>query len=331
MARIQWIDYAKGVTIFFVFFVHVIEGIYKTQLYPEYYGFLTTIMGIVFTFVMPIFFALSGYLYHQAANWGDWRRRIKNKAIGLLVPYIIFSIIFVGLQHINQGRVHTLYAWQSLLGIFWQPIGYLWFLLVLFYIFVLVSLLDMLKVRAGWQISLYLIGLCLSMTIAMPLVIQLVLMWTLPFYIGRLCYQYPDLYTSHTIFRWALLGLMIWLIAQVLLVATWYNTNMFHGFDFGSKLLSIIVGFHLFAKHHSNYMYSNFSKYGVWSMIIYLVHAPSASIIRTILLKFGVNNFWLVLGLTLVFTWCFSVWIARQTEKYTWLNYIFYPNRWRLW
>ena len=100
--RIMWLDFAKGITVFLVVVVHVVEGIYKTEMYPQYDVFSEMTMGLLFTIVMPIFFALSGYVYQPVQNSQDFLKKIMNKLFRLGMPYIIFSIIYkVTLKPIN--------------------------------------------------------------------------------------------------------------------------------------------------------------------------------------------------------------------------------------
>ncbi|MFR8086404.1 MAG: acyltransferase family protein, partial [Leuconostoc gelidum] len=125
--RIMWLDFAKGITVFLVVIVHVVEGIYKTEMYHQYDTFSEITMGLLFTIVMPIFFALSGYVYKPVQNGQEFFKKTRNKLFRLGMPYIIFSIIYVVLQHISPG-VHSLNSWHDLLQIYVMPVGYLWYL-----------------------------------------------------------------------------------------------------------------------------------------------------------------------------------------------------------
>ncbi|MCW6127843.1 acyltransferase family protein [Lactiplantibacillus plantarum] len=64
MKRISWVDFGKGITILFVVLGHVIDGVFNTPGYSNYNGITKTSIAIIFTFIMPVFFALSGYVYH---------------------------------------------------------------------------------------------------------------------------------------------------------------------------------------------------------------------------------------------------------------------------
>ena len=92
MKRIAWLDLAKGITIFFVVLVHVLEGIYKTGQYRQFNFFAEATMGILFTFVMPVFFALSGFVYKPVSGCKELLAGLKKKIISLGVPLSLIHI-----------------------------------------------------------------------------------------------------------------------------------------------------------------------------------------------------------------------------------------------
>lgn len=73
--RLLWIDYAKGFTIFLVVMYHSF-----TYLIPKVNGYEMTIMdfasGFLFLFIMPLFFALSGYLHKNVENIDQYKEQI---------------------------------------------------------------------------------------------------------------------------------------------------------------------------------------------------------------------------------------------------------------
>ena len=63
MKRIRWVDFGKGFTIFFVLLAHCIDELYKTNIFSSYDILSKSMLAIIYTFIMPCFFALSGFLY----------------------------------------------------------------------------------------------------------------------------------------------------------------------------------------------------------------------------------------------------------------------------
>ena len=81
--RIEWIDYSKGILIILVIAGHAI---------PEFDLHLDYLAHFIYSFHMPDFFILSGYLfrYKKDINTVEFA---KKKAKQLLIPYIIFCVL----------------------------------------------------------------------------------------------------------------------------------------------------------------------------------------------------------------------------------------------
>ncbi|MCF2657191.1 acyltransferase family protein [Lacrimispora saccharolytica] len=74
-SRINWIDTAKGIGIVLVVIGH-------TRFFPK------AIIDMIFTFHMPLFFFLSGYVFREKSNF--YVAQIKQ----LLLKYVILSFAF---------------------------------------------------------------------------------------------------------------------------------------------------------------------------------------------------------------------------------------------
>lgn len=99
--RIRWIDIARGIAILFVIIGHSLGS---------YMG--TYFANLIYVFHMPIFFILSGYLYHKR----NPKKFLKSSWFNLLVPYIgtviiAFVLLTFYLVHNNSiiapSRVHS--------------------------------------------------------------------------------------------------------------------------------------------------------------------------------------------------------------------------------
>lgn len=78
--RIEWIDIAKGIAILAVVVGHTL-GPYNGQFFGS----------LIFAFHMPIFFMLSGYLYHSRPARQECQRGIIN----LLLPYLATAVVLL--------------------------------------------------------------------------------------------------------------------------------------------------------------------------------------------------------------------------------------------
>ena len=76
--RIVWLDYGKAIAIYLVVLAH-------TALYKPAEGF-------IYTFHMPFFFFMSGYLFNYA-KYPSYMEFVRRRFRQLLVPYVIINII----------------------------------------------------------------------------------------------------------------------------------------------------------------------------------------------------------------------------------------------
>ena len=85
--RIDWIDYAKALGVFLVIMGHTYKG----------YSFI----GWIYSFHMPLFFFLSGITLkiEQISCKEFLKKRVKS----LLIPYILYSIVYIMLEVIKSG------------------------------------------------------------------------------------------------------------------------------------------------------------------------------------------------------------------------------------
>lgn len=112
----------------------------------------------IYSFHMPLFFLISGFLY--SLTNADFLKTptlqfIKKKTIRLLVPYLVLGVIlfaikfaFSGLSHANRSfSVTAFFAMFVNTGYPSSTMGYLWYVFTLFVIFLLVSILALLRIN----------------------------------------------------------------------------------------------------------------------------------------------------------------------------------------
>ena len=111
--RLLYLDNLKGFLIILVILGHCIE--YGTESFDE-----NTLFKIIYSFHMPLFFMISGYLsYKEPLNWIS---SVKRRGYQLLVPYVLWG---VGI---------CLWHKYPLLDMIVDPGKILWFIWCLFYI-----------------------------------------------------------------------------------------------------------------------------------------------------------------------------------------------------
>ena len=116
MQRIKELDFLKGVLILLVISFHLV---YFEQLYPE-------IKQVVYTFHMPGFLLISGYLMNIRKEPKDFLRTL----LWLAVPYLVMEsgyIYMASLLPINE-HIENLTPWVFLDRLFLHPLGPYWYL-----------------------------------------------------------------------------------------------------------------------------------------------------------------------------------------------------------
>ena len=140
--RINWVDNFKGFLIILVVLGHVIQ--YSCDLYDY-----SHLYNYIYSFHMPAFMALSGYVSYKSNNEFVMNvEGIKRRAMHLLIPYLVWTIFYCLLSDSS--------LWKSL---FVSPVY--WFLLILFIINNLMVLSQSISYKLNCRIEL----MCLVITI----------------------------------------------------------------------------------------------------------------------------------------------------------------------
>lgn len=330
--RIFWIDYAKGITIFIVVLAHVCGQINNNSNIrsPFLLESVRFLMYFSFLFIMPVFFALSGYLFKPVKNFKEYKIMILKKCVTLGIPYIIFSLLLYGISSVTGMHTDGINGIVSLTLIFIKPFSYLWFLLVLLYIFILINLLFLIKISIHTQITICLtLGFIQLFMFPNGSCMSQFFIWSLCFYIGFLLNNLSLLSKFNTKVISILLSIIsVFIINQIYYDKLWYeHSNGFNYLNLFPKLLGIFLIFYLYKRVTRNSFTLYFAKYGKISLAIYLLHYPLISIIRRGLNLVSINNPIVIFILCLIFSWYGGIWCQRIFDRLRPLDFIVYPNR----
>lgn len=295
--RIEWIDSARGFAILLVVVGHVLGGYTGNYGVPQYQKIIDLIVDIIYTFHMPLFFMISGYVFGlKKYNWSksNYVVFVKYKAKTLLVPYFLFSTLQILIKLPLQGKIASVLSWKNILLLPLIPVDQFWFIYVLFFMFCLSGLMDWKKQDNSLLlvIVLFIVGKSLLLfggdTINEWCVVLIrCLCYYIYFYMGyKLCRMrirftkkewliFTAIFVSSSIGNGiiAFYNELIQLILQVV-VAT----------SGALSVISFCEGIEIVEKSKS------LKIIGSETMPIYIVHVLLCAIIRVVLIRIGFDN-----------------------------------------
>lgn len=281
-ARVDWVDYAKGICIVMVVMMHSVLGV---ELAAGETGFMHVLVAFAKPFRMPDFFLISG-LFLPLVIDRDWRTYLDRKAVHFAYFYVVWVTIQFGFKA-PAFAAET--SWRDVgllyLESFIEPFGTLWFIYLLPIFFVVTKLTRRMPPAAIWLVA------------AALETARITTGWTaidefssrfVYFYSGYLFAPYvfalSDRARSHPAL--ALAALATWALVNAGLVAIGASE---------SKIVSLVLGFAgasaiitmgtLLARAH----WLNFFRFcGEHSIVIYLAFFLPMAATRTLLLRTGV-------------------------------------------
>lgn len=156
MGLIPAIDIAKGLAIILVVYGHVIEHSMAPWNSPDF--FQNPVFKVIYTFHMPLFVFISGYLMANSLNRHSVDDVFKSRCKSLLVPFITLSILGLLVLHVfnmafgnNAGSVGVVRELADQL--FLKPP--VWFLFTLFMVSNILLCSVKLEKRLGIIIFLF--------------------------------------------------------------------------------------------------------------------------------------------------------------------------------
>lgn len=138
--HLNWVDYAKGLGIILVVYGHITEGVFNAGMVMNTHLY-TAIDTMIYSFHMPLFFFLSGLFFTSSLAKRGFKNNIVNKIDTIFYPYVVWSIlqgiIEATLSKYTNGHV----TYTEVFSLLWAPRAQFWFLYILFFTFVIASII----------------------------------------------------------------------------------------------------------------------------------------------------------------------------------------------
>ncbi|HIS89067.1 acyltransferase family protein [Limosilactobacillus reuteri] len=228
--RIAWIDIARGIAI-----IAVVAGHSLGNYWPGYLG------NFLFAFHMPIFFILSGYLYHEQ----NQKTLEKKNFFNLLMPYIAtvaigFILLFLYRMVPNsiiapsRGSSFRDFFFSAIYGaggdvfipdtsIKIKAIGAIWFLMAMFIANQIFNLIMKLKIKVRYKVMVIILLTLVG--------VQTAKYFFLPFSVQPALIAQCFLMSGYLIKKYNILSKVNWLVI-VMLLLLWIWDAFFNLFDF---------------------------------------------------------------------------------------------------
>ncbi|MHC2434689.1 acyltransferase family protein [Bradyrhizobium sp. USDA 4451] len=281
-ARVDWVDYAKGICIIMVVMMHSVLGVEKAA---EQTGFMHYVVMFAKPFRMPDFFLISG-LFLSVVIDRDWRTYLDRKVMHFAYFYVLWVTIQFGFKapplaaDIGWAQVGLQY-----LEAFIQPFGTLWFIYLLPIFFVVTKLTRNVHPLAIWLIAAALESahVATGSTVVDEFSARFVYFFT-GYILADYVFALSDRARAQPAL--ALLGLGLWALVNGGLVACdvseWPVVSLALGF---AGACAIIVTGTLLARGH----WLGLLRFcGQHSIVIYLAFFLPMAATRTLLLRFDV-------------------------------------------
>lgn len=281
---IEWILIAKGIGIFLV-----VAGHFWPFDSPSYW---TEVRRIIYTFHMPLFFFLSGWLYHHGKY--SYRDLMSAKIQRLLFPFASIAVLFLVIK-IGAGMFFELenpVDHRNLYAILVNPIqSYvpsLWYVHSLFIIFAIYPLLR----RFTSDFWLFLIFIGLNILIDSDMALYGKMLHNCPFFIAGIILRNNETILS----RW-LNGSMfaVSFLALLFTSSCYFLKNYFTQDTPGEYLMVFMAGIcgtlmiimvsRKLAMSDARVIRTLATATGIYSMSIYLFHTLFESATRIVLMQ----------------------------------------------
>ena len=328
--RIVWIDYLKVFACILVVIGHLIQSLQKSSI-DNYDNITSFINWFIYLFHMPLFFAVSGYLYEmnkKQFSWKQYKNFVIKKIINLGVPYIVFYLLYVIINIIFASSVNTPKGIEEIIGIINNPMPPYWFLYALLSIFIFIPLLGKALKENKKVIFIVLIALKI-ISIFINTKIYLIDSFfenAIYFYLG--CIIKDTIITLKnknikSILRNVILAIMYILVAIIYYI--YYNTISYYMealINIVFALIGTLICINIFRNIEKCKIFDYLKDY---TFQIYLLHTIFAAGFRIILFKIGINNYWIHFIIGFFASIEIPIIIAKICKKTKYFNFFFYP------
>ena len=302
--RVGWLDNCKGFAIILVVIGHILSGYIGKNYFANHMPEMHYIYEFIYSFHMPLFFILSGYVFQMAysIDIAQNKMRFKIQIMNNIYVYILWSCVQWAIKMLFDSDVNIKFTCDDLLLMPVKPMGIYWYIYVLilyyllFYFWGKINLKDKYKLIITALISI--LGSFISVDFDFVFPLRRFLIYIFFFYLGMYVSKFPKTkIISGAAFAVYLSGSVI---SAVLIYV--FDTRTLNAGAVGiisAMCLSMFV-IYLFEKISFLKNAKVFNLFGIYSLEIYVTHNFITAANRIILLKLGITNFYFNLILNFI-------------------------------
>lgn len=289
MKQYDYITLSKAIGIILVVVGHFTSTVYM----PAYY---TEIKNLIFSFHMPLFMILSGFLFQMSMSRKpdgiSFLPFLKKKFLRLMVPYFFISAA-IALLNYGLGLfipVKRTVDWHYLLEILYTNVGgsavFLWFMYTLFVVFLISALCT--KLKGGIAILGILSVILYFIPLPQIFYLSFVHSFIIYFWAGMILFLLTD--------KQKLRPSLLHAIVAIIVLTLAYGRRDFVETENLKQFLNLICGIsgsymviciaHEIQQSSNNWLMS----LGKYSAYIYLLHMAGVYSIRVVYEKMGLFN-----------------------------------------
>lgn len=337
--RETWIDALKGFAALTVILGHVVSGYLDAGLFEAQKRILITVFNGIYAFHMPLFFAISGFVFSLAyLNRED---RLGNAKIclqlgNIAVVYLVWSLLLGGLKIVFTDSVSNPVLPTDLLWIPLKAIGLYWYLYVLLLCYLTAMLLiGKQNARRNYVVYAAALILCLCKHMILPLLPEytpfLFFEYGFFFFLGVFLQQNPKVLAciakpaGFLLSGAAGIGMAVFFLAGSDGAKNWGSIR-YWGVIMASALSMSVLGL---AKWCAGKRISGaLAPIGRYSLEIFLIQTYVIAADRTILPRIGVTDFTVSLCISFITAVFVPILLSVMTKKLHVHSLIFSPVTW---
>lgn len=317
--RIEWIDALKGFAILTVVIGHCADGILSAGMYSQYKFELQVLHDAIYSFHMPLFFIVSGFVFWLSKSYD----RYRTKVFDFIIVYVIWDFLTWLVKFLLGSKVNRQVGFEDLIGMFYHPIAPMWYLYVLIILYLIFSLLYIKKVSFKVVTLCGFIAVIDKMSNMNVGVINQILYYAYFFVMGGYMAQtklYLELKGKHVFVALVLLAVNCYVYLNHIAINMPLNAiRIFAVANFTS-----LVCFYVVSKMK---VYEVLKVMGENTLQIYVIHCFVTAGLRMVFKAVGINSLLLYMVVGTILGVVIPVFIAKICTRIYCLNFVFQPTK----